>query len=261
MRRPTVPASEGTTRDISHRRNNILSAQIKGSALTLLLRRCHAEHTTVTAALAAATLLELKRLMPESPRVNLKLETMVNLRRALCQVDQARYKDALQCFAAPIDTVVTVQENDDLWAHARAYKERLNESMAVGQWKRQVAAFRTFEYGVYGALARMAVTPEIQGRVKAAAISNLGVLSFDSVEDGKGKIGAEEEDPRQNVEGLRIARLQWGISLHGIGQYAFVAASTQDSSLNLTLTCASPIVSAGRAKRLLDGIVAHLTQL
>jgi hypothetical protein len=107
----------------------------------------------------------------------------------------------------------------------------------------------------------MAVTPEIQGRVKAAAISNLGVLSFDSVEDGKGKIGAEEEDSGQNVEGLKIARFQWGISLHGIGQYAFVAASTQDSSLNLTLTCASPIVSAGRAKRLLDGIVVQLTQL
>ncbi len=188
--------------------------------------------------------------MPESPSANLKMETMVSLRKALCVVDPARYAGALQCLAAPIDTIVTVCDKDELWAHARGYKKGLTEAMKAGQWKRQVAAFRAFKYGIYEALARMAVSPRMQGRVKAAAISNLGVLVHK--EEG----GEKEEEGRLR---LRIARLQWGISLHGIGQYVFVAASTQEDCLNLTLTCMNPMVSAECAQGLLDGIVGRLT--
>lgn len=121
-------------------------------------------------------MLELKRLIPECPSVNLKMETMVNLRKALCVVDPEKYACALQCLAAPIDTVVTISDDDDLWVHARGYKEGLTDAMKAGQWKRQIGAFHAFKYGIYEALARVAVSPRMQGRVKAAAISNLGVL-------------------------------------------------------------------------------------
>lgn len=245
LKRPSVPSAEVTTTSLSLRNMHILSSRIQGPFLHQLLHRCHAEYTTVTAALAAATILELKRLMPESPSANLKMETMVSLRKALCEVDSARYAGALQCLAAPIDTIVTVGDRDELWAHARGYKKGLTEAMKAGQWKRQVAAFRAFKYGIYEALARMAVSPRMQGRVKAAAISNLGIL-----------VHKEEGGEK---EGLRLARLQWGISLHGIGQYVFVAASTQEDCLNLTLTCMSPMVSLECAQGLLDGIVGRLT--
>jgi len=252
LKRPTVPSPEIPTTSLSLRSTHILSSRIQGPSLLQLLHRCHTEHTTVTAALAAATILELKRLMPESSTASLKMETMVNLRKALCVVDEGRYACALQCLAAPIDTVVEVSDGDDLWVHARGYKQGLTEAMKAGQWKRQVAAFKAFKYGIYEALARVAVSPRMQGRVKAAAISNLGVLMHTKKkeEEGGGEEGREE---------LQIARLQWGISLHGIGQYVFVAASTQGECLNLTLTCISPMLSAGRAKGLLDGIVGRLT--
>lgn len=248
LKRPTVPSSEVPTTSLSLRNTHILSSRIQGPSLHQLLHRCHAEHTTVTAALAAATMLELKRLMPESTSASLKMETMVNLRKALCVVNEGRYACALQCLAAPIDTVVEVSDGDEFWAHARGYKEGLTDAMNSGQWKRQVAAFRAFKYGIYEALARVAVSPRMQGRVKAAAISNLGVLH--AKEEGGTEGGGER---------LRIARLQWGITLHGIGQYVFVAASTQEDCLNLTITCMSPMVSAGRAQGLLDGIVGRLT--
>jgi len=196
-------------------------------------------------------MLELKRLIPEAPSVSLKMETMVNLRKALCVIDEGRYACVLQCLAVPIDTVVTVGDDDELWTHARGYKEGLTEAMKAGQWKRQVGAFHAFKYGIYEALARVAVSPRMQGRVKAAAISNLGVLVH------KKKEG--EEEGEEEGERLWIERLQWGITLHGIGQYAFVAASTQGECLNLTLTCMRPMVSAGRAQGLLDGIVGRLT--
>lgn len=205
LQRPSVPAPEASVDDdTAHaRKSHILSAQIQGPALAHLLARCRAERTTVTGALAAAVMLEIKRFMPSSSSsIALKMETMVNKRQALVAVDP-RYAPCLHCFAAPIDTVVVLDDSTDIWALARAYKQELSEAMEMGQWKRQVAAFHSFRWGhdaVYKVLARLAAT---QQRVKAAAISNLGVL------DNKEGATVEQGD-------FGLGRLQWGIgtSIH-----------------------------------------------
>jgi hypothetical protein len=190
-----------------------------------------------------------KRFMPSpSPIVSLslKMETMVNLRRALVNVDP-QYHPCLHCFAAPIDTVITLgDDNLNIWAQARAYKQELSDATAAGQWKRQVAAFHMFRLGhdfMYKVLGRLAQT---QQRVKAAAISNLGVLEND------------DEDKAVVKDGFRLGCLQWGIEESGMGHYLFLAASTQDGSLNRTLTTPSPYVSSTTAQSLLKGIVHRL---
>lgn len=208
--------------------------------------------------MAAAVMLEIKALIPGQAAAALKVETMVNLRAQLAEKDP-RLADSLHLFAAPVDMVLSVgAEKEDaggakqkqqqqppgqqggLWARARAFKADLNAAMADGQWRHQVAAFHTFRRGnglVYRILERLAVGPT-QGRVKAAAVSNLGAL------DAK--------------LGQHLSRLQWGISEHGIGQWVFVAVSSQRGALNLTLTCVDPIVSPARARALLAGIVRRL---
>jgi hypothetical protein len=185
------------------------------------------KHTPHTAAMAAAVVLEIKALIP-GPAAALKIETMVNLRSQLAAEDP-RLAEALHLFAAPIDMVLSItaeanaaaaaaptepaaqgpskdqsqqqlqQQQQALWARARAFKADLNEAMARGQWRQQVAAFHTFKRGnnmVYRVLERLAVGPN-QGRVKAAAVSNLGTLDF--------KLGT--------AAGV-VSRLQWGITEH-----------------------------------------------
>lgn len=48
--------------------------------------------------------------------------------------------------------------------------------------------------------------------------------------------------------------------MQGIGQWCFVAVSSQRSTLNLTLTCVDPIVSPERAHALLAGLVRRLLE-
>lgn len=228
-------------------------------------------YTAPAAAMAAAVMLEIKALMPGQAAA-LKVETMVNLRAKLAEKDP-RLADSLHLFAAPIDMVLSVgaeekeeeeggatkqqqsqqgQQGGGLWARARAFKADLNEAMADGQWRHQVAAFRSFQRAgglVYRVLETRIAVDATQGRVKATAISNLGSL------DAKLATGAGGRQPAQS---WAISRLQWGITEHGIGQWAFVAVSSQGGSLNLTLTCVDPIVSPARANALLAGIVRRL---
>jgi hypothetical protein len=193
------------------------------------------------------------------------METMVNLRRALTAVDP-KYKSYLHLFAAPIDMVIdikTPQKEDEekyMWEQARSYKKALSQAMAQGQWKRQVTAFSSFNrfngaiYKVLGGLAKK------QGRVKAAAISNLGVLDTTLKQtQTQTQTGENMAAEPVNRGPFRLARLQWGITEHGIGQWVFVAASTQKGVLNLTLTMPSPMVSEARARGMLEGIVGRLT--
>lgn len=191
-------------------------------------------------------MLEVKALVPGRTAA-LKVETMVNLRGKLAAKDP-RLAECLHLLAAPIDMVVSVDasvpkdERGDrgLWARARAYKQELIQAMAAGQWRQQVAAFATLPGFVYRVLERLAVGPS-QGRAKAAAVSNLGSLND--------KLGGG---------GSGISRLQWGITEHGIGQWVFVAVSSQQGALNLTITCVDPIVSPDRARAFLAGIVRRV---
>lgn len=204
--------------------------------------------------MVAAVMLEIKALIPGQAAAALKIETMVNLRAQLAEKDP-RLSDSLHLFAAPVDMVLSVSaeeeggtkqqpqrpgQQDRLWTRARAFKADLSGAMAEGQWRHQVASFHTFRRRnglVYRVLERLVVGPT-QGRVKAAAVSNLGAL------DAK--------------LGQHISRLQWGISEHGVGQWVFVAVSSQRGALNLTLTCVDPIVRPARARALLAGIVRRL---
>lgn len=72
------------------------------------------------AALAVAIMEELKSYMP-GKAANLKIETMVNLRRHIAR-EIPEYEQALSLFSAPIDCVVTVKKDQDFWACARAFK-------------------------------------------------------------------------------------------------------------------------------------------
>lgn len=192
-------------------------------------------------------------------------QKQVNLRNLLVQADPS-LAPSLHLFAAPIDMVLVVEKDDDdddndsaelsLWRRARSYKEALNVAMAAGQWKHQVAAFHTFRRfndAVYRMLEGRVSRGPAQGRVKATAISNLGRL------DAKLLSSSASEGTDAKAE-FTITRLQWGITEHGIGQYVFVAASSQGESLNLTLTTVYPLVCRPRAQRLLKGLVRRLKE-
>jgi hypothetical protein len=43
-----------------------------------------------------------------------------------------------------------------------------------------------------------------------------------------------------------------------VGQWCFVAVSSQRGALNITLTCVDPIISPARARALLSGLVRRL---
>lgn len=183
--------------------------------------------------------------------------------------------------------VISVNEGEELWEKARAYKQDLSYAMEKGQWKKQVSGFqlfRRFNDGIYRMLTNASVGPT-QGRVKAAAISNLGPLDEkvkpiivekmeeEEAEGWSGKLlsffrSTSKEaadagsDPSSSSKhhAFGISRLQWGITEHGIGHYFFVASSSQNGQLNLTITCPSPIISEPRAQGILKGIVTRLLQ-
>jgi len=205
-------------------------------------------------------MLEIKALIP-GPSAALKIETMVNLRGRLAAKDP-RLADSLHLFAAPIDMVSSVaeeeaaagldrgkerqqQQQQGMWARARAFKTDLNMAMAGGQWRHQVAAFHSFKRGgglVYRMLERLAVGPS-QGRVKAAAVSNLGSLD------------AKLAGAQSSSSSWAVSRLQWGITEH-VRSLLFVPSLTTrpfHSSPSTTPMC---IIAGHRPVVLRGGLLA-----
>lgn len=155
-------------------------------------------------------------------------------------------KGGLNLFALPIDMLLQAKKDGNFWKAARDYKDELTGRVQKEDFIRELELFQLYKFlgGIFWKTMSSSIWSPVQGRVKATAISNLGVI----------------DKKLQQVGPFQASRAQWGITEYGMGHYAFVAVSTQDGCLNLTVTFCEPLCSQERGHDLMQGIVSRLAK-